>query len=194
MKRKHSILGIARIATIAALLALCTHARPAAAQKAAAPEPSALLISGDGFSFMVQEPPGWTGDTDKARQYGVSVVFFPQLAASKAADVTIRVRVDEKAHEDLAQDLTADLNGLRQQYPEIQSRELEVRHPGYATFPRLFFKPNSFFEYVAYLNPGPQYPFSLEVAMSKAKSAASPGELEAFERVLKSITVLSGAE
>ena len=188
MNRRLSILGIAMIA------ALCAHAFPAAAQKMAPPEPSALLISGDGFSFMVQEPPGWTGDTDKVRQYGVSVVFFPQLAASKAADVTIRVRVDEKAHEDLGQDLVSDLNGLRQQYPEIQSGELEVRHPGYATFPRLFYKPGSFFEYVAYLNPGPQYPFSLAVAMSKAKSAASPGELEAFERVLKSIIVLSGAE
>ncbi len=88
----------------------------------------------------------------------------------------------------------ADFNGMRQQYPELQSKELEVRHPGYATFPRLFFKPGSFFEYVAYLNPGPQFPFCLAVAMSKGKSAASPDELTAFESVLKSITVLSGAE
>jgi len=178
----------------AILLSLFAHALPGTAQKKAEPESSALLISGEGFSFMVQEPPGWKGDTDRARQYGVSVVFFPTLSASKAADVTIRVRVDEKNHENLAEDLTADLKGLRQQYPEIQSCDLEVKHPGYATFPRLFYKPGSFFEYVAYLNPGPQYPFSLEVAMSKAKSAASPGELAAFESVLKSITVLSGAE
>jgi hypothetical protein len=178
----------------AILLSLFAHALPGVAQKKAEPQSSALLISGEGFSFMVQEPTGWTGDTDRARQYGVSVVFFPTLPASKAADVTIRVRVDEKSHENLAEDLTADLKGLRQQYPEIQSRDLEVKHPGYATFPRLFYKPGSFFEYVAYLNPGPQYPFSLEVAMSKAKSAASPGELAAFESVLKSITVLSGAE
>jgi hypothetical protein len=135
-----------------------------------------------------------SAEASNARRYGVSVVFFPQLAASKAADVTIRVRVDEKTREDLAEDLIADLNGLRQQYPEIQSGELSVKHPGYATFPRLFYKPGSFFEYVAYLNPGPQYPFSVAVAMSKAKSAASPGELAAFESVLKSITVLSGAE
>jgi hypothetical protein len=192
MKRKVLVLATA------ILLALITHARPGAAQKAPEPNPSeptsALLISGDGFSFRVQEPPGWTGDTDRARTYGVSVVFFPSLAASKAADVTIRVRVDEKARENLAEDLTADLNGLRRQYPEIQSGELEVKHPAYATFPRLFYKPGSFFEYVAYLNPGPQYPFSVAVAMSKAKSAASPGELAAFASVVKSIIVLSGAE
>ena len=184
MKRK-SLLMIAILAQLAAA------ARGAAPKK---PEPTALLISGEGFSFMVQEPPGWTGDTDRARQYGVSAVFFPSLAASKAADVTIRIRVDEKSHENLAEDLAADLKGLRQQYPEIQFRDLEIKHPGYATFPRLFYQTGSFFEYVAYLNPGPQYPFSLEVAMSKAKSAASPGELAAFESVLKSITVLSGAQ
>ncbi len=180
--------------SIAILLSLLAHALPGAAQKKAEPPSSALLISGEGFSFMVQEPQGWTGDTDRARQYGVSVVFFPALPASKAAEVTIRVRVDEKKHENLVEDLTADLKGLRQRDPETQSRDLEVKHPGYATFPKLFYKPGSFFEYVAYLNPGPQYPFSLEVAMSKAKSAASPGELAAFESVLKSITVLSGAE
>ena len=192
MKRRVSLLAIA------ILLALLTHALPGAAQKAAEPNPSeatsALLISGDGFSFMVQEPPGWTGDTDRARQYGVSVVFFPSAAASKAADVTIRVRVDEKAHENLAEDLKADLNGLRQRYPEMKSDELDVKHPAYATFPKLFYQPGSFFEYVAYLNPGPQFPFSLAVAMSKAKSAASPGELAAFENVVKSIVVLSGAQ
>ncbi|HEV7507692.1 MAG TPA: hypothetical protein VGS07_22600 [Thermoanaerobaculia bacterium] len=152
------------------------------------------MISGDGFSFMIQEPQGWTGDTDRARQYGVSVVFFPSLAESKAADVTIRVRVDEKTNENLAEDLKADLNGLRRQYPELQSQDLDVKHPAYVTFPKLFYKPGSFFEYVTYLNPGPQFPFSVSVAMSKAKSAASPGELGAFESVVKSITVLSGAQ
>src|SRR5258706_8076291 len=101
MNRRVSIL------LTAILLALSTGALPSAAQKPAAPESSALLISGDGFSFMVQEPPGWTGDTDRARTYGVSVVFFPNAAASKAADVTIRVRVDEKTQENLAEDLKA---------------------------------------------------------------------------------------
>ncbi|HSS79009.1 MAG TPA: hypothetical protein VLV54_19975 [Thermoanaerobaculia bacterium] len=188
MKKRVSIL------TAAILLAVFTGALPGAAQKPAEPEASALLISGDGFSFMVQEPPGWTGDTDKARTYGVSVVFFPSAAASKAADVTIRVRVDEKTHENLEEDLKTDLNGLRQRYPELKSADLDVQHPGYATFPKLFYMPGSFFEYVAYLNPGPQFPFSVAVAMSKAKSAASPGELAAFASVLKSINVLSGAQ
>lgn len=182
------------IPLIAILLALLIHAHPGAAQKAPTPEPSALLISGDGFSFMVQEPPGWTGDTDRARQYGVSVVFFPSVAESKAADVTIRVRIDEKSHENLAEDLSADMNGLRQRYPEMKAAELDVKHPVYATFPKLFYSPGSFFEYVTYLNPGPQFPFSLAVAMSKAKSAASPGELAAFASVVRSINVLSGAQ
>jgi hypothetical protein len=171
-------------------LLLLLYVRTGTAQEAA----SALLISGDGFSFMVQEPPGWTGDTDRARTYGVSVVFFPSAAASKAADVTIRVRVDEKAHENLADDLISDLKGLRQRYPEIKSGDFDVKHPTYATFPKLFYQPGSFFEYVTYLNPGPQFPFSLAVAMSKAKSAASPGELAAFASVVKSIHVLSGAQ
>ena len=52
------------------LLLVTIHARSASAQLAE--PPSALLISGDGFSFMVQEPPGWMGDTDSARPYGVS--------------------------------------------------------------------------------------------------------------------------
>ncbi|MFY9825179.1 MAG: hypothetical protein WAM82_27625 [Thermoanaerobaculia bacterium] len=177
------------------LFALFAFPLCGAAPKAAEPEPATLLISGDGFSFMVQEPPGWTGDTDRARQYGVSVVFFPHSAQSKAADVTIRVRVDEKSSENLAAELKDDMNSLRQRYPEMKADDLaDVKHSAYATYPKLFYQPGSFFEYVAYLNPGPQYPFSIAVAMSKAKSAASPGELAAFESVVKSINVLSGAQ
>jgi hypothetical protein len=156
------------------------------------PKADVLLISGDGFAFSVKEPEGWRGDTGAgAAKYQANVVFFPQAAESKAADITIRVRLNDKADENTAADLQADMDGYRKQYPRVQFGENPARHADYATFAKLFFQPGSFYEYTAYLNPGPKHPFTVSVAMSKANSAATPAELAAYETVLKSLKILA---
>jgi len=150
-----------------------------------------MLVYGDGFAFAVKEPPGWKGDCEIARKYGVNIVFLPEAAESKSADVTIRVRVNDKTDEDTAADLQADRDTYKREYPQVQFDELAVSHPQYATFSEVFFLPGSFYEYVAYVNPGPKHHLLLSVAMSKARSAATPAELEAFRKVLGSLQVLS---
>ncbi|HEX9944516.1 MAG TPA: hypothetical protein VGG03_21095 [Thermoanaerobaculia bacterium] len=151
-----------------------------------------LLISGNGFSFAVHEPEGWHGDTQAAERYEANIVFFPGSEASRAADVTIRVRLNEKVDENLAADLEADMEGYKKEFPGVAFGDLDVKHPSYATFAKVFSKPGEFFEYVTYLNPGPQYPFHVSVAMSKKKAAATAEELAAYREVLQSLRVLSG--
>jgi hypothetical protein len=178
-----------RIAKLILVPLLALPALPSLAQEK--PQKDVLLISGDGFAFAVKEPPGWRGDTEAgAAKYQSNVVFFPNAAESKAADVTIRVRLNDKADENTAADLQADMDGYRKQYPRVQFGEVATRHADYATFAKLFFQPGSFYEYTAYLNPGPKHPFTLSVVMSKAKSAATPAELATYETVLKSLKVL----
>jgi hypothetical protein len=150
-----------------------------------------LLVYGDGFAFSVKEPPGWAGDTDAAKKFGTNIVFFPVDAAARAAHVTIRVRVNDKVNEDTAADLAADRDGYKRQFPKVQFGELKVRHSQYATFPEIFFQDGHFYEYVAYLNPGPKYQLLLSVAMSKEEAAATSSELEAFSTVLESLQLLS---
>ena len=146
-----------------------------------------LIIYGDGFSFAVREPDGWVGDTDKvAAKYHVNVVFLPP-EASKKYDVTIRVLICNKHDDNTIEDLNYDMQGYKKEFPKAQFSELNLHHDEYKTFAKTVFVPNQFYEYVAYVNPGPGKRFIFSVAMSKQNEPATDDELKAYEAVLKSI-------
>jgi hypothetical protein len=171
----------------------------ASAQAAGRPAPgapgqlSALLVYGDDFVFAIQAPAGWRADTGAAKDLGADVVFFPEPAGSRAAGVTLRVRGTKETGKDLAADLAADLASYRKRSSQVQSGDLDVRHPTYATAARAFFVPGSFYEYVAHLDAGGAPPVHLAVTLAKANAAATPGELAAWREVLQSITLVSEA-
>lgn len=174
------------LVTLALLLAV---AQVASAQRIE-PEKPALLVYGDGFAFAVTEPPSWSGDTEHAAEYHVNVVFFPSDAASRKADVTIRVRLNPKVDEDTAGDLEYDAESYKKEYAGVRFDELALAHPSYPIYSRLFSVPKSFYEYVAYLNPGKGLPFTFSVSMSIAKRPATPGELAALRAVVTSLRLL----
>jgi hypothetical protein len=156
------------------------------------PKMNSLIVYGEDFSFGVKEPDGWQGDTDAiARKYHVNVVFSP-VGGSGDDDATIRVRVNKKVDENTVEDLNYDMGGYKKDFPNAQFQDLNVAHAEYKTFPMLVFVANQFYEYVAYLNPGPGRPFILSVAMSTHKTPATDEELKAYESVLKSLVWLSG--
>lgn len=155
-----------------------------------APQDHALIVYGKGFVFGVNEPIGWHGDEDAAAGYHVNMVFFPADKASRRADVTLRIRVSKKVDEDTAADLKADMDGYRREYPKVQFGELPIEHPAFTVFPKVFFIPGQFYEYIAYLNPGPKTPFIFSVAMSVQGRPATEAELAALKTVAKSLVVL----
>src|SRR5436305_12043765 len=157
-----------------------------------APHDGALIVYGKRFAFGVNEPIGWHGDTAAAARYHVNIVFFPADKASRRADVTLRIRVNHKVNEDTAGDLNVDMDGYRREYPKVQFGELAVEHPAFTVFPKVFFIPGEFYEYVVYLNPGPKAPLIFSVAMSVQGRPATEAELAALKTVTKSLTVLAG--
>ena len=152
-----------------------------------------LVVYGDKWAFTVEEPAGWHGDTETAPKFQVNVVFYPGSPESRTDDVTIRVRVGKKHDENIAEDLKADMDGYRREYPKVEFENLPISHLTYPTVASVFFWKDHFFEYVAYLNPGKEFPYILSVAMSKANSRASREELAAFDKVLQSIAFMRRA-
>ncbi|MGH9562761.1 MAG: hypothetical protein ACRD3S_15020, partial [Terracidiphilus sp.] len=149
------------------------------------------LVYGEGFAFGVKEPDGWHGDTGQvATRYGVNVVFQSPNEPPES-DVTIRVRVNKKVDENTIEDLNYDMDGYKREFPGVQFGELNVAHAEYKTFAKVVFVQNRFYEYVAYLNPGPGKRFVVSVAMSKKGSPANVSELKAYETVVRSIAWLS---
>jgi len=151
-----------------------------------------LLIYGQGFSFLASEPEGWDTDTEQqAREYRVNAIFFPHAKTSRSHHVSIRVRLNRKTTEDPDEDMATDVKDYKKQYPSTKFATLDVRHPDYKTSAKLFYTENDFYEYVAYLNPGPQCKFMFSVAMSKEKQPATQEELAAFSHVLNSLNFVA---
>jgi hypothetical protein len=158
------------------------------------PKLNNLIVYGEGFAFGVGEPQGWHGDTDKiASKYHVNVVFLPPEESVKN-DVTIRVRVNHKVDENTIEDLNYDMQGYKKSFPDAQFSDLNIAHAEYKTFARTVFVPNRFYEYVAYVNPGPEKPYVFSVAMSKKTGPATEAELKAYDAVLKSVVSFSSTE
>jgi hypothetical protein len=154
------------------------------------PKLNSLIVYGDGFAIGVKEPDGWHGDTDAiASKYHVNVVFSP-AGGSGDDDVTVRVRVNKKVDENTVEDLNYDLDGYKMDFPNAQFQDFNISHAEYKTFTKLVFVSNQFYEYIAYLNPGPGRPFIFSVAMSTRKSPATVEELKAYESIIKSIAWL----
>jgi hypothetical protein len=151
-----------------------------------------LIVYGDGFAFAVKEPDHWSTDTGNiARKYLVNIVFFPAQAAGESKDVNIRVRVNKKVDENTIEDLNYDMAQYKKEFAKAEFRDLSVSHPEYKTFAKVVSVPDQFYEYVAYINPGPISKYTFSVAMSKNSKPGTPEEIKAFESALKSLVWLS---
>jgi hypothetical protein len=179
------------IATIAGLLSTITLAQ-SPPPKSKSPMDS-ILVYGQDFVFSLKEPQGWRCTCGpEATEYGVNAILFPSAAESRARHVQIRVRVNEKVDENTAEDLNADMREYKKKYPKVEFAPLDIAHPEYRTYGKVFELPNDFYEYVAYLNPGPGSSYTLSVAMSKEKAPATSEELAAYTKVLKSLNAFGG--
>ena len=153
----------------------------------------ALMVYGDRFIFGVQEPENWTGDTENAARLHVNVLFYPKGQAWNSQGPVIRVRLNKKTDERTEDDLAFDMAGYRKKFPNIQFADIDVAHPKYRCFPKLFFVEGDFYEYVTYVNPGEAYWYTFSVALSSQKKPAGEEALEAYRKVIASLLAIGGA-
>jgi len=144
-----------------------------------------LLVYGEGFVFSVKEPEGWIADTETADEYQANAV----LHAISGPDAPIRIRVNDKTDEHLERDLSADMESYKKQNPKVRFKDLDIQHPKYRVYPKLFYIPKQFYEYVVYLNPGPQSHLCFSVAMN-SHTQATPAQLSAFRSAVASLELI----
>jgi hypothetical protein len=82
------------------------------------------------------------------------------------------------------------MSEYRTRYAKVQFKNLSVTHPEYKVYPKLFSVPNEFYEYVAYVNPGPKTKLMFSVSMNRQKIEASVSEMEAYQKVIASLQML----
>lgn len=180
-------MDLAKPRILACLIVSCWLIQPSFAQRAL----DRLLVFGEGFSFSVKEPPNWKGDTENAARFDANVVLRESGKDIQGTHGLIRVRIDSKEDENTLADLEADMREYRERYAGIQFKNLEIKTPQYRCEAKIFFVPGKFYEYVAYVNPGPKKPFLFSVAMNIPRSEATDKELEAFRSTVQSLTLVT---
>jgi hypothetical protein len=155
------------------------------------PPLNSLIVYGEGFAFGVKEPQGWVGDTQNSHNFDANIIFYKKSETAENAKALIRILVAKKADENTKADLEYDMEGYKSKYSNIKFKDIDVSHPTYKTFPKLFFVPDTFFEYVVYINPGEGVPQLYSVSMNKQKKEATNEELEAFRSIVRSILMIS---
>lgn len=150
----------------------------------------ALIVYGEGFAFSVKEPSGWKGDTANANHFSANIIFYPATQTSETANTIIRVLITDKTDENINQDVEHDMGEYRAKYPKIIFRDVAASHPQYQVYPKLFTVPDSFYEYVAYVNPGPAKRLMFSVSMNKQGKDASVLELDTYRKIIASLQML----
>jgi hypothetical protein len=151
-----------------------------------------LLVYGEGFAFTVAEPAKWKGDIKSAAQWGANIMFYPQgESLSAPGTIVIRIGVFDKTDEDTSKDLEADMNQYRSKYPKVAFKDIDGIKAQYKAWPRLFYLAKTFYEYVTYLNPGPEHRKLISISMNKPGTPATADELHAYQAVVQSFELIS---
>lgn len=149
-----------------------------------------LLVYGDDFLFSVQEPAGWTGDTENAAKFEANVVLHEAGEPRNSYKGLIRVSLNDKTDENVSADMAADMREYKTRYPKVQFKNLSINHPNYKCLSEVFYVPGDFYEYVAYVNPDPKRKIMFSASMNTGKTEATAKELAAYESAIKSLTLL----
>ena len=155
-------------------------------------EPKRHLLDfyGEGFAFVVKEPPGWFVDTTIAREFGADVIFYPAAGDPHSSGTPmIRVLVMKKSSDDAAADLNHAMDKYRSRYQNVEFRDSVATHPRYRAYAKLICAQGKFCEYVTYLNPGPSSRLLLSVTLNKPGHPATSIELAAYRQVVASLNM-----
>jgi hypothetical protein len=172
-----------------ALLSLVSGAflHPASSSAAEEKKHRPLVVYGDKFMFVIQEPEGWAADVENAVKLSAGVILVREGETFEKHGALIAIRVAKKVDEDTKEDLAHDMREFKNLYPDVQFKDLKVKHPSYASHAKLFAIPRSRHDYVAYLNPGPSTPFLFSVTMTTGKKEAEKKDLKAYREIVRSL-------
>lgn len=180
----HRTLAAQRLAAIVLCASLFGLVSTALGQ----PRDHVLDIHGEGFSFVVKEPPGWLVDSIIAREFGANVIFYPVTGDPHSPGTpVIRVVVSNKISENADAVLNREMEQYRSHHQNGKLGPAAVTHQRYRASARRYCVPDGFCDYVTYVNPGPDSKVMLSVTLHRPKRMATAGELTAYRRVVASL-------
>ena len=152
---------------------------------------SSILVFGDGFSFSIKEPKGWTGDIDNAKKYDANIIFYKDKTELKNGGAIVQVLAFTKQDEQTNKDLEADVASYKKEYPKAKLQDFEAKHKNYKTYSKLVFVDKKFYQYIVYINGGTKYKTGFSVAMNISNRPATQEELQSYLSIISSLTIFT---
>lgn len=148
-----------------------------------------IIIYGDSFLFSIHEPIGWQGDVNSAKAYGANIIFYKKGDVVQNGGTFIQVFNYKKTDEEVNKDLEQDINVSKEKNHDLKQQNIEVKHKNYACFTKLIYVDKTFYQYMAYINPGSNFHNAFSVGMNISKRPATKEELTAFKAIVSSLVV-----
>lgn len=148
-----------------------------------------IIIYGDSFLFSIHEPAGWNGDVDNAKNYNANIIFYKTKEDFKKGGTAIQVLTYKKTDEEVDKDLEQDISTIKEKNHDLKQQNIDVYSKSNTCFSKLFYVENTFYQYIAYINPGTQFHNAFSVSMNIPKRAATKEELSAFKEIISTLVV-----
>lgn len=154
-------------------------------------EKESLIVYGDNFSFSVKEPFDWKGDIDNAARNYANIIFYKNEESLKSGGALVQVYIFKKLDENTKKDLTSDVSRYENEYKNLKKHNFKAEHPDYACYSKMVSINNETYQYLTYINPGPNFKNGVSISMNISGRKASKEEVEAYRMIIQSFLMLT---
>ena len=81
------------------------------------------------------------------------------------------------------------MNSYKARYKDLKEKEFIINHSVYKTYSKEVYVENSFYQYIIYINPGPEHKFGVSAALNINNNEVDKSDLKKFKEIVKSIVV-----
>ncbi|MBI4931524.1 MAG: hypothetical protein HY841_12215 [Bacteroidetes bacterium] len=148
-----------------------------------------IIIYGDSFLFSIHEPMGWNGNVDNAKNYNANIIFYKNKEDLKKGGTIIQVLTYKKTDEEVNKDMELDINTIKEKNHDLKQQNIDASNKRFSCFAKLVYVENTFYQYIAYINPGIQFHNAFSVSMNIPKRIATKEEFSAFLDIISTLVV-----
>lgn len=139
----------------------------------------ALTVYGNGWSFMVSEPSGWSGVTADANRYQVNIYFPMPGYDLNSSPVLMYGKVLEKNGNTMKENLKLDMLDFSNRKKSIEFLDYSIGNLNYEYASKKYIINHNQVDYLCYIDPGSTYPYYVIFVLTGPKGVCE-NHLDAF--------------
>ena len=125
-----------------------------------------------------------------ARDFDAEMVLYMNNDSVNKGGALVQLVSFPKADEETGEDLKADIEQYKGNFPELVEEDFSTQHPAYGCFARCLYVEGDFYQYLVYVNPGANFKRGVSLALNTSKRRPTDEELRGFRQIVYSFVML----